>query len=142
MPRAKIYPRGTHNPVRRKRVTLTSAEIKAIYTTPKQLLPAVGANEYNLVQQVMAVNNYGAATYAFPAALTFRYTDGSGDEVANVLPEVAFCEATADATYLSEGIDCVPVAGAAVVATVASSNPTTGDGTFTFDILYRVLPIS
>jgi len=125
--------------VQQARVTITSAQLLALNTTPKTLVAAPGAGKYIVIDEITAFNNYGTAAYAFAAAMTINYTNGSGDKACTDIAEVAFCEASADALATTHGIDCIPVANAAVVATVATSDPTTGDGTFDLDIKYRIL---
>jgi hypothetical protein len=53
----KLIKQGSASPVQTKVVTITDAEMKALNTTPKQLLTAPGANQIILVTQMWATVN-------------------------------------------------------------------------------------
>ena len=108
--------------VRKTQVTISSAELLALNATPKTLIAAPGAGKYIVVEEITALNNHGGTDYSFDADMTIRYTDGSGDELTNAFPEVAFCEASADAVQKVTGIDCIPVACARFSLGIHSAN--------------------
>ncbi len=122
-------------------VTLTTAQLLALNTTPIDLVAAPGAGKYVIVDEVAGFNNHGGTDYAFGGPLSVRYTDESGDEAVTAFPEVAFAEASADAVAVQHGIDAIPVANAAVVLAADTSDPTLGDGTMTFQVKYRVVTL-
>jgi len=123
-------------------VEVSSAEILDLNSTEKELIAAPGAGKAIVIDEVVAFHDYGTATYAFSGDADIRYTDNSGDKAADSLAHVAFGEATADAYQVSKGLTVAPVANAPVVLHAASADPTTGDGTFTLYIRYRVLDLS
>ena len=118
-------------------VNITNGEALAL-ATPKTLVAAPGATSYVVVDEVTAFNNFGTVAFAFSDAMSIKYTNDSGDSACTDIPEVAFCEAGADAVATTHGIDCIPVANAAVVA-VVGTNPTSGDGDFDLEVKYRVV---
>lgn len=126
---------------RTKRVTISSAEILALNTTPKSLVAAPGAGYYLDVFSVSYSLDYGAAAYATNTTIETRYTNGSGAKVcvdcANLLA------ATADkvCTVKPDDVELVNVANAAVVTYAPSGNPATGDSPVYATITYRVLPV-
>ena len=124
-----------------KRVTISSAEILALNTTPKTLLAAPGAGYYNDVYSVSYSLDYGSAAYATNTTIETRYTNGSGAKVC--VDSANLLTATADkvTTVKPDDAELVNVANAAVVACVPSGNPATGDSPVYATILYRVLPV-
>lgn len=130
---------ATPGVVRRQRVTLTSAQILALFTTPVTLVAAPGAGKYISVDEIFARVNYGSAAYVSANALEFRYTDGAGVKVSGDLA-AGFVQANSNRADKAVGVAAAQaVANAPLVVAVPSANPTTGDSTFTLDILYRIV---
>jgi hypothetical protein len=124
-------------------VTLTAAQIKALFTTPIALVAAPGAGKVIVVDRIFGESVGVTAAFAGANALEFRYTDGAGLKVSADLP-ASFINA-ADATTVFGtvgGIEAalVPTANAAVVVRVPTANPTgsTAVGTITLTVVYRV----
>lgn len=126
--------------LRYRDVTLTSAQILALNATPITVLPAPGAGLANIVLGIYGTLDYASATYsASTDTLDFKYTDGSGDLVAQLTN--AFLESAADGrAYAEAQAECVPVVNAPVVAHVGNANPTTGDSNIKLRIYYRQVP--
>lgn len=62
-------------------VTLTAAEIKTMYDTPKLLVAAPGAGKLLVLQQLIMIPIYGTATYTAGGVVNVQYTNivhGSG----------------------------------------------------------------
>lgn len=122
-------------------VTLTSAQILALFSTPITLIPAPGANKYISIDEILAKNTFNSVAYTGANALEVRYTDGSGQKLTGDLAS-AFIDAAATRVDKAVGAaTAVAVANAAVVAAVPTANPAAGNGTITLDILYRVVTI-
>jgi hypothetical protein len=110
----------------RKTVTISSAEILALNTTPKTLVSAGGADTTILVQQIIAKGVGETRPYTGANALEFRYTNGSGVKVSADLPATLINAADATTvlgTVSGVATALVPVANAAVVAFVPVANP-------------------
>ena len=63
---------------RHKRVTVTSAEILAMNTTPVVLLASPGAGKANIIERVVVRNQFLTGAYAFTTIANISYTDESG----------------------------------------------------------------
>lgn len=128
--------------IQRTRVTLTSAQILALFTTPIQLLPAPGAGYYNDIYSIIALNKFNSVAYTGANALEVRYTDGSGVKATGDLA-AAFINAAATRVDKAVGAAvAVVVPNAAIVAAVPTANPAAGNGTITFDIAFRKVSLS
>lgn len=128
--------------LRRQRVTLTAAQIKALFTTPISLVSAPGAGKYISVDEIMAFNKFNTTAFTGANALEIRYTDGSGVKATGDLAS-AFINAAASRVdkAVAAAVTSV-VANAALVVAVPTANPAAGDGTITFDICYRICSLS
>ena len=69
--------------LRRATVTVTSAQILALFTTPITLIAAQGASTYIVIESIEVLNDFNTAAYVMNAAgLTVRYTNGTGNQIA------------------------------------------------------------
>lgn len=123
----------------RAQVTLTAAQIKALFTTPQVLVAAPGAGFYISIDEIVATLNYGTIQFTGANAVEFRYTDGSGSKVTGDAAS-AWLNGAATAGVKTVSAAVTPLANAAVVAAVPSGNPAAGDSTVKFDVLYRIVP--
>lgn len=131
-------------------VTITSAQLLALNATPQTLVAAPGSGKALVFGGAVAFLDYNSAAYAVDAAdnLQIRYTDGSGQLVA-VCETDGFLTLTADAARYIQPLvgsttisDITPVANAALVAFMASSEVITGDSPLKLRVYYRVVPTS
>lgn len=123
----------------RKRITLTSAQVLALFTTPVTLVAAPAAGKYISVDEVVATLNFNSVAYTGANALEIRYTDGAG---AKVTGDIAAAALNAAATRTDKAIGAAvtsAVAAAPIVAAVPTANPAAGNSTLTIDVLYRVV---
>lgn len=130
-------------------ITLTSAQIKALNTTPITLIPKIGNNSTNvginyvyIIEGITARLYYGGTAYTGANNLEFRYTDAAGAKVTADLPNT-FINSTANTFAHVAGITTAftPVYNAPIVVTVPVANPATGNSNITFVIKYRVVSI-
>lgn len=129
-------------------VTITSAELLALFTTPKTILAAPGAGFANVIESIIAHKPAGTA-YAGVATtedLEIRYTNAAGLLVAQIETTGFLDQATAQTRYApaynaASGISSItPVENAAIVADLAVGNITTGNSDLKLRIFYRTIP--
>lgn len=137
--RSKIQVEGVPGVVNRARVTLTSAQILALSTTPIQILPAGGTGAYISIDEILVKGPAtGSTPYTGANALEIRYTDGSGVKLTGDAAAALINSASGRVDKVV-GAAGTAVANAAVVAVVPTANPAAGTGTITLDIVYRVI---
>ena len=120
-------------------VTLTSAQILALHSTPITLIPAPAAGFAIQVDSVAASLKFGTTAYTGANALTLNYTNGSGATAITIAS--SFLDGSANAnTAVAATSPCAIVAAAPIVAAVGTANPAAGDSTITMRIIYRIVP--
>lgn len=123
-------------------ITLSSAQIKALNTTPITLVSAKGAGKTIVVDEIFLKNTYGTATYTGGNALEFRYTDASGAKVsADIASTFINLVATGYACVKSIVTAFTPVANSPIVVRVPTADPAVGDGVITGFIRYHVVAL-
>ena len=124
-------------------VTLSTAQILALFATEISVIPAPGAAKMNVVERMVAMIEFNTAAYAGIAAaedLVLRYTDDVGDIIGTV-ETTGFLDAPADAWgVMSHGVDVAPLVNAAIVAHMTTAEVITGDSPVHLAIWYRTLP--
>lgn len=135
---------GQHSTL--SRVTLTSAQILALFTTPIVIVPDPGALSVIIVDSITARITYQGTAYAGANALEFRYTGAAGTKVTADMPNTfinsaasAFYHAPAVATAFAPLVGGTTTSGQIVVC-VPTANPTTGNSTMTIVTKYRLVP--
>jgi hypothetical protein len=129
-------------------VTVTSAELLAIFTTPVPIVAAPGANLALVLESVVAHKPAGTAYDGIAAGedLSISYTDASGLAVAGIETTGFLDQATAQTRHAgayraASGISSVtPAANAALVLHGLVGNIATGDSDLLLRIYYRVIP--
>ncbi len=126
-------------------VTVTSAQLLALNATPKTLVAAPGAGKAIIFEGAVLHLDYNSAAYAGIAAgedLSFKYTDGSGVEVATC-EATGFLDATADEARYVRPADVAgfePTANAALVLHMLTGEITTGNSPLKVRVYYRIVP--
>ena len=142
---AAVYPSKLYD----KTVTITSAEILALNTTPKVLISAPGAGYAISIENVFSSLDYGSAAYATNTDLEIRYDgaaagDGTGAE-ATMDSLDAILLLTADAIYKTPGLgaaaDTAITINKGVSAIMKTGDPITGDSPLTLRITYRIIAL-
>lgn len=123
----------------RRTVTLTTAQVLALNTTPVVLVPAPGTGKSISIDEVVfKAPAAGTTAYTGANAIEIRYTDGSG---AKCTGDIAAAALNSITSRVDKAIAAAvtAVVGAAVVAVVPTANPGAGTGSVTFDVIYRVV---
>lgn len=124
-------------------VTVSTAELLALNTTPKTLVAAPAAGKILVPEMLQCWLDYASTAYDGIAAnedLVVRYTDGTG-AIAMTVEATGFLDASADAFRLGSrpGSDIAPVAAAALVLHMSTGNIATGNSPLKVRLHYRVL---
>lgn len=124
-------------------VEISSAEILALFTTPKALVAAPGAGKVLEFVSLLLAYDYGTVVYTIGTAgnLQVKYTDGSGAATSTTQAVTGMIDQATDQLRAPDKLEAsiTPVVNAALVLTLATANPTAGDGTIHAKVLYRVL---
>lgn len=123
-------------------VILTTAELLDLFTTPKSLVAAQGADTVVEFVSALLAYDYNTTVYTVGTAgdLQIKYTDGSGAEASSTRAATGFIDQASDQLSLLEkvGGTVVPVVNAALVLTCATANPTLGDSPINIRVTYRI----
>lgn len=131
--------------------TITSTQLLALSATPQTVLAAPGTGRANIFEGAVLYKPAGTA-YAGIASgedLSFKYTNGSGLEVAVCETTGFLDQTTAQTRYvrpqtgaLTPGTvsDIVPVANAVITLGLLSGEITTGDSKLYVRVYYRTVP--
>lgn len=132
---------------------ITSAQILALNATPITVIPAPGANLMIKIVSWSARHGTGTA-YAGIASgedLALKYTNASGAVAATVIETTGFMDQTTAQIRLANALsgsgaaaitpaDITPVANAAIVLHLLSSEITTGDFDLQLFVEYDIVP--
>lgn len=129
-------------------ITITSAELLALFTTPKTILAAPGAGFANIIEGIIWHKPAGTAYGGIAAGedLSVSYTNAAGLAVAGCETTGFLDQATAqtrwsDGYNAASGISSItPVENAAIVAHLLVGNIITGTSDLKLRIVYRTIP--
>jgi hypothetical protein len=130
-----------------KTVEISSTEIKALAATPKEIVAAPGADKFVQLIDAVVIHDFGTAAYAEPSApddMQFQYDGGSGGAATGDIDATGLLTATADTFSVVAPTPPVKLAAADnvnknLVLINTGGEYTTGDGTVTVKVTYRVL---
>lgn len=125
----------------KRSITLTSAQILALFTTPITVIPAAGAGTVIVVNKLVAKLPYVSTTYAGANALEVRYTNAAGAKATADLP-TSFLNSASTAYYKAIEASVAPVENSPVVVAIPTANPTVGNSTIVLEIEYAVRKLS
>ena len=132
-------------------VTITTGQLLALNATPIEVVAAPGPNKAVIFEGAVLHKPAGTAYAAIAAGedLSFKYTNGSGLEVAVVETTGFLDQATAQTRYARPQTGAIaagtvssvtPVANAALVLQLLVGEITTGDSALIVRVFYRVVP--
>lgn len=123
-------------------LSLTSAQILDLFTTPIQIVPAPGAGKYIEFISSTASYTFVTAAYATNTQIQLKFT-GANNHVAN---NSSILTGTVDLSYSfvrpsfgSQTTATQVLKNTALNVTVATGNPTGGSGTIIVKMLYRIV---
>ncbi len=129
-------------------VTVLTAAVKTMFTTPVVLVAAPGAGLVILVQELWVTYVYGAATYACNAAgASLFYKAAATGQAVGITVTQAFIQLSSWTNFAT--VKCAAtlvtdatanLANQAIAIKASTTDPTTGDGTLKFRTYYRVVP--
>ncbi|MDO9580390.1 MAG: hypothetical protein Q7J06_07460 [Bacteroidales bacterium] len=124
-------------------VEISSAEILALFTTPKALVAAPGAGKVLEFISLLLAYDYLTTVYTIGTAtnLQVKYTDAAGAAVSTTQAVTGMIDQATDQLRSLDKLEAsvTPVVNAALVLTLAVANPTLGVGTIHVKVVYRVL---
>ena len=131
-------------------VVVSSAELLALFATPKTLVPAPGANLALVFEGAWIVKPAGTAYGGIAAGedLSVKYTNAAGAEVGSAEATGFLDQATIQGRYMrahgaASGVsDKTPVANAALVLHMLVGEIITGDSPLHVRVFYRIVPVS
>ena len=129
-----------------KKITLTSAQILALNTTPIELVAAPGASSFIVLEKAYFKLNYGSAAYATNTQLAIKYDSAAtnlcttlydllsqtADTIESATPDILVDNGSDINAYrinVNESIEVLAESG----------NPITGDGTVDIIVEYRIM---
>ena len=128
-------------------VTVTTAELLALFATPKELVPAPGAGKVLQFMGAVGFLDYNSATYTGNGNLTVNYSDGAGGA------STAISDSVAAAALFHQADDCIEefvplsaetelIANRALLLVEAGGEATVGDSPIIMKVFYRILDFS
>jgi len=121
-------------------VTVTSAELLALYTTPKVLVPAPNANQALEFVGAFLAYDYGTVAYTVGSAGAYRVRfTGQTTNVSSTASCTGFIDQSEDEVrILKPDATGTPFTNTSLELMQPGANPTAGDGVMHVKVLYRV----
>lgn len=128
-------------------VAITAAQFNGMYTTPKLLLAAQGANTLIVVDKAYLELTFNSAQYASGGVVALQYDStvhGAGVAATDTVAAASFTGAADSTSYLLEGALSAALFNTTVNKGLYLSNQTaaftTGDSDMVLHLFYRVIP--
>ena len=125
-------------------IDVTSAELLALFTTPKEIVAAPDSGFMLEFVSATVIYKAGGVAYTIGSAtnLAVKYTDGSGTTVSATQAVTGMIDQSTNQIRMIPGVATAftPATAAKLVLTLAGANPSAGTGTLTVKVFYRVLP--
>lgn len=126
-----------------KTVNISSADILAMNSSPKELVAAPGAGFIIRYQGMTITYVYNTTPYTIGASMTFNVQWAAGSNAGATSPSTGFWDQSANATLIipPNSTTITPTENTALVLKSAAANLTGGDGTAVAHITYWIDPI-
>lgn len=124
-----------------KKTTITSDQIKALFTTPISIVPAPWAWKVVQICSITATMTYVSSAYATQTTLEFRHTNWAWSKVSADI--ASLLNATATKVQSVEWIEAehTLTVNAPIVACVPTANPTAWDSDIKVTVAYRIITL-
>lgn len=126
-------------------VTITSPQLLALFTTPITIVAAQGANTVIQIAETVIQYVYNSVVYTINGStnLTLNYTNAAGAAISTTLATTGLIDQASNQVRILKNstTNVTPVANSPVVLSLATANPTLGNGTLVVTVLYRVVPV-
>lgn len=122
---------STDTPTRYVQVTLSSAEILALFTAPKQLVAAPGAGKVIVPERIVYNFIWNSIAYATNTTMLIRNptgTDGAGFAISGVANKLEAEQISGQTIIANEKLEVF----------VQTGDPTAGDSTMTVSVYYKI----
>lgn len=126
-------------PVIVKKVSLTSAEILALFSSPKTLIPAVGSGKICNILKITARFNWNSVAYA--TNLNLKVCSVATSLVHFYTTTLLGSTASKIVTNWNLTIDAVSASNEGIYLAVATGNPTAGNSTMDIYITYQIITL-
>ncbi len=128
------------NDVLTNKITLSSAQLLNIFTSPVTIIPAPGAGKAINILSVAASLNFNSVAYTGGEILSILETDGSGNSWTSLTSGITTLLDEAANRYLFKNPtpNFFSAINSPIVVTTGVGNPATGDSTVTIEIVYRI----
>ena len=128
-------------------ITVSSAQLLALFTTPRVIVAAPAAGSYIQVKTFVMFYDYGGTAYANVGNnIQIRYASSSGYQIGANLFASGFLNQTSDQIYEGNLVGSIfqqaatSIVGQQLVLWYATSNLTTGNGVVRVVISYNIVP--
>ena len=136
----------TGGPIFRSTTVLTSAQVKALNSSPITLVPAPGAGVLNCLVMIVCKYTYGGSNaFATPQTLNIKYVNSSGNLLTPAVSSTGFIDQTSSRYLVFVPVSSIYTTCEASVITVSAGGAITGnaanDNTLTFVVYYTQVTI-
>lgn len=123
-------------------VEISSAELLALFTTPKTLVATPGADKVLEFISLLLALDYNSVAYTVAGCtnLQVKYTNGAGAAVSTTQAAAGFIDVAADTLLSLDKLEATvtPVVNTPLVLTLGVADPADGDSTIHAKVAYRV----
>jgi hypothetical protein len=132
-----------------KKVAVSSAELLNIYTAPKELVPAPGANKFINVLGLTFRYDYNSIAYATNTTVAAGYDSSASGLNVVIYTKASFINQLSDETVFANVYGSTPLISSLTSyvnknfgVSISTGNPTAGNGTLQVIVVYTITDIS